>query len=603
MSTRIHRLPRDVIEKIAAGEVIERPASVVKELVENALDAGANEIVVSIARGDDLRLSVADNGIGMSPDDALLAFERHATSKVREQRDLEALATLGFRGEALAAIAAVSEAEMVTAPVESPGTRVVMRGGECVECGSAARARGTTVRVSRLFFNTPARRKFMRREATEVRAIEREIIAHALAAEGIGFELVEDGIVRFRLPPGLPLDARLDAVFGGGTGEDFLRVEGRDAAAALFGFVAPPSRTRGLADAIFFAVNGRPIESRALQRALLQGFEPLLGPRRYPMAALALTIPHDRVDPNVHPTKREVRFLGEQEMFRLVRRSVARALNGAGLVPDFDAPIEIAGPATAGSSHAQPLPFAREATYPYGPPLGDAAYGRGDTAGAPAAAPGGGPTLNAAFGEAAILVDASGRSVLESLLAAPAILQAHRTYLVAESSEGLLLVDQHTAHERILFEEGLERIARKNASRQPLLVPATVDLPPGDARRVEEFADVLEALGFEIRAIGPTAFAVEAVPTERRGDDIARWLSEILENLARDASPQDRFVRAARSYACKTAVRAGDPLRPEEMRSLIARLARVENPFACPHGRPIVARVRLYDIERLFGRR
>ncbi|MFN0150811.1 MAG: DNA mismatch repair endonuclease MutL [bacterium] len=594
---RIRRLPRDVIEKIAAGEVIERPASVVKELVENALDAGATEIVVSIDRGADLRIAVADDGLGMVPDDARLAFERHATSKVGAQSDLDAVVTLGFRGEALAAIAAVSEAEIVSAPAHAGATRVRMRGGELVATEAAARARGTTVTVSNLFFNTPARRKFLKRDATEVRAIEREVIAHAFAAEGVGFTFIENGETRFRLTAQISVATRMDTLFGGGLGDELLAIGGEAGDASVSGFISPPRRSRGIADGIYLAVNGRPIESRALQRAILQGYEPLLASRRYPLAAVMLRIPFAQVDPNVHPTKREVRFVAEQDLFRLVRRSVARALNGAGLVPDFSAPIQAL--AQGGEpAPAERLPFARES---------GASWSSWNEPPARGAAPDSLRDADAARADATSALEvadgASGRAVLESLLAAPAILQAHRTYLVAESVEGLLLVDQHTAHERILFEEGLARIAAKSPARQPLLVPATLSLAPADARRLEEHADALAALGFDLRAIGPDTFLVEAVPMERRGEDIGRWIGEIVENLARDSSPQDRLVRAARSYACKTAVRAGDTLRPAEIRSLLTRLARAENPFACPHGRPVVARVRLRDIERLFGRR
>ncbi len=599
---RIRRLPRDVIEKIAAGEVIERPASVVKELVENALDAGATEITVSIERGDDLRIAVADDGLGMVPDDARLAFERHATSKVGSQSDLDAVVTLGFRGEALAAIAAVSEAEIVSAPEGGGATRVRMRGGELVATEAAARARGTTVTVSNLFFNTPARRKFLKRDATEVRAIEREVIAHAFAAEGVGFTFIENGETRFRLTPQISVATRLDTLFGGGLGDELLAIGGEANGASVSGFISPPRRSRGLGDGIYLAVNGRPIESRALQRAILQGYEPLLASRRYPIAAIALRIPFAQVDPNVHPTKREVRFVAEQDLFRLVRRAVARALNGAGLVPDFSAPIQALALGGEPAS-AESFPFARESGAAWN--TRHDPYPRADTADSlrGASEPHADETRGDSPSPLELADGANGRAVLESLLAAPAILQAHRTYLVAESVEGLLLVDQHTAHERILFEEGLERIAAKSAARQPLLVPATLSLAPADARRLEEHADALAALGFDLRAIGPDTFLVEAVPMERRGDDIGRWIAEIVENLARDTSPQDRLVRAARSYACKTAVRAGDTLRPAEIRSLLVRLARAENPFACPHGRPVVARVRLRDIERLFGRR
>ncbi len=615
---RIRRLPRDLVEKIAAGEVVERPASVVKELVENALDAGAMDVTVALERGDDLRVTVVDDGCGMGRDDALLAFERHATSKIRDLDDLEAVATLGFRGEALAAIGAVAEVEMLTGAGDAEGTRVVVRGGERVAADAAARARGTTVRVSQLFFNTPARRKFQKTQAGEVRAASREVIAHAMAAPGVGFTLSENGKTLLRLNADLPLAARMAAVYGGALEESLVAVSGVEGDARVSGFVSPPRITRGVPDAVTLAVNGRPIESRSLLRALLQGYEPLLPSRRYPIAVLAIELPAGRVDPNVHPTKKEVRFADEGGLFRLVRRAVARALAGEGIVPDLetrggrDAPPWGAGAGAGGGAGAATDsaggPAARGGFFDAweggalregAQPAWNAASPDRAPGGAATSAPGGGdPDTFAPLAGAPV-----GRALLETLVSAPHVIQVHRTYLVAESPEGILLVDQHTAHERILYEEGLARLESGRGASQPLLVPAAIDLPIEEAQRLEEFAEPLERLGFSVRPIGPTTFAIEAVPAERRGDDAGRWLREILDNLARDAAPRDRLVRAARSYACKTAVRAGDPLAPAEIRGLLARLARAENPFACPHGRPVVARVTLHEIERLFGRR
>ncbi len=616
---RIRRLPRDLVEKIAAGEVVERPASVVKELVENALDAGAMEVTVAIERGEDLRVTVVDDGSGMAREDALLAFERHATSKIRDLDDLEAVATLGFRGEALAAIGAVAEVEMLTSAGDAEGTRVVVRGGERVAAEAAARARGTTVRVSQLFFNTPARRKFQKTQAGEVRAASREVTAHALAAPGVGVTLSENGKTLLRLNADLPLAARMAAVYGDALEESLVAVTGVEGDARVSGFVSPPRVTRGVPDAVTLAVNGRPIESRSLLRALLQGYEPLLPSRRYPIAVLVIELPPSRVDPNVHPTKKEVRFADEGGLFRLVRRAVARALAGEGIVPDLearggrdaaggDAFAWRAGAGAGAATESAGVPPAHGGFFDAweGGALREGALPAWEAA-SPGGAPGdAGPIVPAGGGPAtaAPLAGAPvGRALLETLVSAPHVIQVHRTYLVAESPEGILLVDQHTAHERILYEEGLARLERGRGASQPLLVPAAIDLPVDEAQRLEEFAEPLERLGFSVRAIGPTAFAIDAVPAERRGDDAGRWLREILDNLARDAAARDRLVRAARSYACKTAVRAGDPLAPAEIRGLLARLARAENPFACPHGRPVVARVTLHEIERLFGRR
>lgn len=591
---RIRRLCSALVDKIAAGEVVERPASVIKELVENALDAGATEISVVIERGDDLRLSVVDNGTGMGRDDALLCFERHATSKISEASDLEALGTLGFRGEALAAIAAVAEVELITATRPGEATRVLVRGGARVKEQRAARERGTTVRVSKLFFNTPARRKFLKTQATEVRAASRAVMAHALATPGVGFTLTLNGETLYRFEAGHPLAGRMDGLFGRGLREQLIRVEGDNGEARVSGMVSPPRETRGVADSIFFAVNGRPIESRALQRALVSGYETLLGSRRYPIASLALSVPPDQVDPNVHPTKREVRFSNKQDLFRLVRGAVGRALRGEGIVPELSPTRDgLAGVDVQRVRETDADGFAPPLLRPIAPSSG-AAPSEGESS-SPAA-------KGRATAQAPDAV-ASGRGILDELLGAPEVLQVHRTYLIAESREGMLMVDQHTAHERILFEEGLARLAHAGGSRQPLLVPITVELSPPNARRLEEFAEPLSRLGFDLRAVGPNAYVVEAVPAQRRGEDIAGWLTEILDNLANDASPRDRLVRAATSFACKTAVRAGDTLRPEEVRSLLSRLARADNPFACPHGRPVVARVSLRDIERLFGRR
>jgi DNA mismatch repair protein MutL len=580
----------------------------VKELVENALDAGATEVSVALERGDDLRITVVDDGTGMGREDALLAFERHATSKIADLADLEGVATLGFRGEALAAIGAVAEVEMLTSAAGSEGTRVVVRGGERVAAEAAARSRGTTVRVTQLFFNTPARRKFQKTSTGESRAVTREVIAHALAAPGVGFALSENGKTRLRLAADLPLAARVAAVYGEDLEGSLIAVSGIERDARLKGIVSAPRATRGTPDAVTIAVNGRPIESRSLLRALLQGYEPLLPARRYPVAVLAIEVPPHRVDPNVHPTKKEVRFADEGGLFRLVRRAVAAALAGEGIVPDLAARD---GREAGGGDEAAPHGRFGDGAGDRGPALGgffeaweggalrEGAAPAWDASPAGQASAASGPGI----GGAAPVGAPVGRALLETLVSAPHVIQVHRTYLVAESPDGILLVDQHTAHERILYEEGLARLERGRGASQPLLVPAAIELPVVEAQLLEEFAEPLERLGFGVRAIGPSAFAIEAVPAERRGDDAGRWLREILDNLARDAAPRDRLVRAARSYACKTAVRAGDPLAPAEIRGLLARLARAENPFACPHGRPVVARVTLHEIERLFGRR
>jgi DNA mismatch repair protein MutL len=596
---RIRRLPREIIERIAAGEVVERPASVVKELLENALDAGATEITVVLERGDgDLRIAVIDDGVGMGPEDAHLAFERHATSKIHEADDLAAIATLGFRGEALSAIGAVAEVEIVTAPAEGEATRVVVAGGERVASGRAARARGTTVSVSRLFFNTPARRRFLRTLPGEIRAATREVTAHALAAPAAGVTLTDGGRTLLRFAPGLPLSGRLGLLFGPDVEDALIAVGARDGDIEVFGLVAGPRATRGISDAIQFAVNGRPIESRLLQRALLQGFDALLAPRRYPIAALSLSVPAVRVDPNVHPTKREVRFAEESRLFRLVRRAVAQALAGEGIVPDLR-PHDVSADA---KGDAAPRGAARPDGWNGPAALREGAFPAwfSDTARAPLLEPDAAP-LRARGGDAATTARAAA-PMLDLLVAVPAFLQIHKTFLLGESPDGVILIDQHTAHERILYEEGLARIARAAGASQPLLVPATLDLSFVEARRLEEYAEPLTRLGFAIRPVGPTSVVVESVPAERRGDDVARWLREILDSLARDAGG-DRLARAASAYACRTAVRAGDTLAPAEIRALVSRLARTERPFACPHGRPIVARLALHEIERLFGRR
>ncbi len=579
----ILRLAPETASRIAAGEVIERPLSALKEVLENALDSGARRVEIAVEGALDQGFTVADDGDGIAADELDLALERHATSKIDSLDDLDRLASLGFRGEALPSIAAVSrlritsriEGEESAAYIAVNGGAVnggATDGGVAIERGRAARARGTTVEVRELFFNTPARRKFLKSPAGELRAALRMIEACGLAFPQVAFRLTVDGRERLDWPPAGSIRERGGALWGPRHAEQRLEVEAERDGMRLYALLGLPEHARATRDGQTFIVNRRWIQSPVLAQALRQAYGNLLPVARFPAAALWITVPGEGLDVNVHPTKREVRFASENTVFALIAGACAQTL--APLHPPFTV-------VQGGSSEPRWAGRVSE-----GPP--DQTYlGFDNVPPAAAASPAvaGGPAAGAAEG--------------------PGLWQLHNTYILAPVRDGLVIVDQHAAHERILYEEARARLEGRRGASQQLLFPALVELSRDQFDLLLELGPSLQQLGWDLAPLGPPTVIIRGLPAGFRDDRPGGLLQDMLDGVAEDsgrAADDDLTEKLARSYACHAAVRAGDPLSQDEMRVLLDRLFATTRPHGDPHGRPTFVRMALDDLHRRFGR-
>ena len=658
---RVALLESSVAERIAAGEVIERPSSVIKELVENSVDAGATRIWVDIRDGGQSLIRVVDDGCGMGLDDAVLALNRFATSKIRTWDDMENLHTLGFRGEAMPSIVAVSSLELLTREAGAPvGTRVVARGADPVRVEEAGCAEGTTATVTELFFNTPARRKFLKSGVAEAARIVDLLGRFALLHTHIHFRLTSGNREHFNLPVQYGLEERLKRLWhidprGGVVPlahiEEGVRVSGVA--------VCPPTFANTRARQVIY-VNGRLIASTALSQAIQQGFEPLVPDRRFPMVVIFIELPPAEVDVNVHPTKSEVRFLSPRLVFKCVRDAIANALTRAGAQPQdhVDAIRRASGrersagtpphrpqgsvsPGAPGRPHGQgapahlpagrPLPAQVEAAIALSLPL-DAPSTGAPSADFPSPPLVRTPVIAAPLDERAASPpsddDRSGpptpsprQDLLPSMpIPAPiarvsspstsrwqVLAQLHRTYIVGLRDDDLYIVDQHTAHERINYEllAHLSDVPRHAAS-QPLLFPIMLELAPDEAAALAANLEVFEELGYEIEPFGGETFVVRALPAGLPALSRADVLAQIVAEVARDDRAREplrlrELLRA--TTACRASVMAGDPLTREEMTSLLTRLDAVPRGGYCPHGRPVSICLGETELARLFGRR
>ncbi len=591
---RIAILASAVADQIAAGEVVERPASAVKELVENALDAGATSVEVDVEDGGRVLLRVSDDGCGMDGDDAPLALARHATSKIREAQDLVGVASYGFRGEALPAIASVSRLTIVSAIADGEATLVRSAGGHLEEVAPAARRRGTTIEVRELFYNVPARRKFLRSARSEWRAIADAIVTLSLTRPAVRLRVTSDGREALVLTPATSLRARVAAVWGHDYAERFVDVDGVHGAIHVSGLAERPGDVGVASRRAIVMVNGRAVRDNGVARAVESAYRSTLPGGVRPSFMLAITVPADVVDVNVHPAKAEVRFHDRWGTERAIEHIVQRALG----TPDAAAWV---GTRTwsPGSGLAPESGGALQALPGVGlPPAPDGLF----------AAPQGGHVATDVDGEG---VPAEGRAIegeshaSESGVVVPPLFQLRRTYLMYEHEEGVILVDQHSAHERVLYERFLGTLARGEASSQRLLFPVTVHLAPDDAEAFEGSADLLSRLGYEIEAFGGHTLIVHAVPTPHARFDAIQCLRDSLAALSgsREASSHARHERLAATVACKAAVKAGDELAPGEMRALFVALSGARLPAHDVHGRSTIVRLSWDELERRFGRR
>jgi len=576
----IQRLSPDLVAKIAAGEVIERPASVVKELIENALDAGATQVGIEVTQGGLGIIRVSDNGCGIPREELPLAFERHATSKLLLESDLARVASLGFRGEALPSIAAVADVEIMSRPAEAPaGAYLNLRNAAVVASGPRGAPLGTAVIARGLFRRQPARLKFLRSTTSEAGQIAAVVSHYALAYSEVAFTLRLDGRLSLQTPGGGDLREAVAAVYGASVASAMLPLPAPEGGeyANVSGLVSPPGLTRANRTYISLFINRRWVRSRTLTFAVEEAYRGLLTTGRFPIAVLDITLPPEEVDVNVHPTKAEVRLRREREVFAILQRHVRRALIDQAPAPQARATAWTAAPGAAprpmpaisptqGRHLARPRPADRQPA-----PVG----GRKQEEVAP---------------------------LLSRLPLLRAVGQVGATYVVAEGPEGMYLIDQHAAHERILYERLLSKPAGQ-AEVQGFLQPVPVDLAPHQEQALQAAAEALAEQGFSLEPFGERTYLLRAAPILLAAQDPGRALVELLDILAREDGPADPRERVAGSLACHTAIRAGQTLSQEEMRELVKQLEETQMPHTCPHGRPTMIHLSAEALAKEFKRR
>ena len=605
--SKIRVLADHVANQIAAGEVVERPASVAKELVENSIDAGATRITVEIEAGGRRLLKVSDDGEGMVRDDAVLAFERHATSKIRVSEDLAAIGTLGFRGEALASIASVAKVELTTSTEgATSATRVTIDGGRMRDVKDAAHPRGTTIAVRDLFFNVPARRKFLRAEATETFHLTNLVTHYALAHPEIAFTFVNNGREVIRAAAAKDLRERAYQVFGGEFLDNLLEVNGgHGEVARVTGFVSAPRDRRTSRDSQYLFVNRRFVRDRMIGRSLSEGYRSILPHGVYPAALLFIETPLEEVDVNVHPAKTEVRFRRQAAVADAVREAVRNALASAAYAapPQPQPRIEYQPPPPIEYQPPQPR-------IEYVPPSGDeiardVAVMVEQRQSVQSAVPGSVVT------ESVVPPVPSAEKFTrepepESLSSNIRPLgQLDESFIIATDEQGLLLIDQHVAHERVLFDKYRALEAARQTDSQQLLVPETFDLTPAQATVFDNLAPELETYGFELMRLSGRTVAIKAAPADLPAGEARNMLSELLDTIdaeKKDSARETLRDEIAASLACHAAIKVNMPLAPEKMRWLIDRLLQTSSPTTCPHGRPVILRLNRRDILKGFHR-
>ena len=624
----IHVLPEGLVNQIAAGEVVERPASVVKELLENAVDAQASRIRLEVEEAGKKLIRASDDGTGMTAEEAPLALASHATSKIAAAEDLEGITTLGFRGEALASIASVADVRLVTRTAEAlEATEVAVSGGKAEEPRPRSGPVGTTIEVRNLFRYVPARRKFLKTDATEMGHITEAVTCSALAYPSVHLTVTHNGRSVYELPPSEGVRRRIGAFFGQDLAEALLEVSSEEPAGRLWGLVGPPSVARATSGTQYLFLNGRYVRDRSLLHALREAYRGLLEGRHQPVAFLFLTVPPERVDVNVHPTKTEVRLRDQHLLYGQVLSAVRERLLGPGITPSVATPAASPEPSEtsgdeggeAGGASGEREDRVRRAVADFlrSPPAqrqarlplaGRSARGEQrspadedprdlpiaarERRGAPAGAESG-----ETAGERPPHED-------EEEPGARAV-QLHNTYLVAETEDGILIVDQHALHERVLFEEMMERLEAGPLASQRLLVPVTLAVSDREMAAVEAHREALGRLGIEVEAMGPRDVGIQAFPPLLDRADPAGTLRDFLEWVQTlDAPPTPRQVleRLAHVAACRAAVKAGEPLKAEEIEALLAHREAAEMAATCPHGRPAALVLRRKDLEKQFGR-
>jgi DNA mismatch repair protein MutL len=607
---KVKELDPHLINKIAAGEVIERPASIVKELVENSLDAGSKAIEIIVESGGVARVSVADEGLGITKEDLPIAIQRHTTSKISSEDDLFQIQTLGFRGEALASIVEVSKTTLTTrTEEESEATQMLIEGGHIVSVKSAARARGTTVDVRDLFFNTPARRKFLKTDKTEFLHILRMVKRFVLSHSHVHIKLFHNGKPVLESPSSPDLRHTIASLYGTDVARSLIDLDSERPGIHVRGLVSPPSTTRSDRSDQYIFVNRRFIKDISINYAITKSYESILRGDQHPIVFLFIQVDPGIIDVNVHPKKEEVRFADAQA----IQAEVKRAITGALTSPQAVSRFESRGPLT--ELDLEPgAPDARSPTMP--PPQVQRTSLPGSSR----------PSMSSLSSSAAMKIQQMDlkREMLEAQktyaqLPAPGaelsdrfqlVGQVHQTYIVIETAEGFEIIDQHVAHERILYENFIDQIATGKIKRQRLLIPMTVELPPDQAQLLAQHIQLLdEKLGIGLEHFGGNSFVLRDWPqilSEPPSKEAFKYIiHHLLQTLDQEetVSLESLAKHVAASLACEAAVVKNVPLRREEMLSLVRQLKQVQNPNTCPHGRPIILAYSLEELEKKFGRR
>jgi DNA mismatch repair protein MutL len=612
--SRIRLLPDTVASQVAAGEVVERPASVVKELIENSIDAGARKVEIMIRRGGISLVRVADDGCGMDRDDTLLSLERHATSKIRSAADLQAVETLGFRGEALPSIASVSRFRLTTRERNAiAGTEIIVNGGKIDIVRDGGEAPGTQVEVRSLFFNLPARRKFLRSENTESRNIEHQVHLQAIGHPHIAFTLLRDDRLIFQLPAASTLSDRIRDLYGPELLERLIYVSGTGLSKIqISGFVGQAGISRQTRAQQLIFVNGRAIESGLITGAIREGYHTALMRGQYPVTFLFLNLEPGAVDVNVHPAKREVRFRDPNGVREAIGHRIQQTLDRGRTEwrEKFRAPSAIPSQAV----EAEPKdsePSQRKLPVVTGAGLSAVASTKADAPGSERSPEIVGPALrlpaprvDSTSDALALQLQRRATDVVPQQFQIIGVL--NKLYVLMENADGLVLVDQHAAHERILFEELRRRMEEQGVPTQRLLLSQTFDLPPRDADWIERNMSILQKMGIGIESFGPNTFKIDSLPSFLNMSDPTQFMRKVIDDL-KSVSNSSSAMRLGEEMIAKTvcrhAVKANDPLRYLEVEKLIRDLLDCDLPYCCPHGRPTMIQISLAELEKKFGRK
>ncbi|MEW6095443.1 MAG: DNA mismatch repair endonuclease MutL [bacterium] len=587
MGTKIKVLPEDIANKIAAGEVVQRPASVVKELVENSLDAQSTKIVVEVTDGGKGLIRVSDNGEGMSKEDALLSFERFATSKISTAKDLDAINSFGFRGEALPSIAAVSQVKLITRTKDAiSGTVVKIDGGKIKDVSEVGAAIGTVVEVQNLFFNTPARRKFLKTNITEASYINNIVYQNALSHPEVSFRLTHNNQEIINVSATSDFKERILHFVGKELAQDIIPIEFKSDLIEVSGFLAKPTYTRRDRNLQSIFVNQRHVVNKTVTHAIYQGYHTLLPKDRHPIIIIFIKIDPCKVDVNVHPTKREIRFHSESQIHDLIVQAIRKTLSQANLIPEVTTPQQKSVP-SAEKPMIKPTPPKQQEI-----------------------------PLPAYTSMQVTPVTTSQPTILPTPSLPPRPLklesdiqpigQAFNSYIIAQSREGMFIIDQHAAHERVLYEK-LMNEARDEATlpAQILLIPITLETDYKETAVLVQNIPTFNSLGFEIDEFGQNSFIIRSVPAVLEKGDPKELIFELiyeLQSIGRSKTPHEIREKILISVSCHSAIKAGDKLAQQEMESLISQLSQTQLPFTCPHGRPVIIKMSINELEKRFMR-